>query len=135
MYVVPFQIQQLFENIVSNSIKYSSPGKKIEIEISSKIVNGERLDFISSNDPNKKENYLNITFSDNGIGFDQKYSEKIFEIFQRLHGKNEYSGTGIGLSICKKIVENHHGFITATGKLNEGAKFDIYLPASQLAVN
>lgn len=135
MYVVPFQIQQLFENIVSNSIKYSSPGKKIEIEISSKIVNGERLDFISSNDPNKKENYLNITFSDNGIGFDQKYSEKIFEIFQRLHGKNEYSGTGIGLSICKKIVENHHGFITATGKLNEGAKFDIYLPAAQLAVN
>ncbi len=135
MYVVPFQIQQLFENIISNSIKYSQPRKKIEIEISSKMVNGERLDFIPTNNPNKKEDYLNITFSDNGIGFDQKYSEKIFEIFQRLHGKNEYSGTGIGLSICKKIVENHHGFITATGKLNEGSKFDIYLPISQLAIN
>ena len=130
MYVVPFQIQQLFENIVSNSIKYSSPGKKTEIEIYSKMVNGEILDFIPANNPNKKESYLNITFSDNGIGFDQKYSEKIFEIFQRLHGKNEYSGTGIGLSICKKIVENHHGFITATGEINEGAKFDIYLPVA-----
>ncbi|MDP1803229.1 MAG: ATP-binding protein, partial [Bacteroidota bacterium] len=135
MYVVPFQIQQLFENIISNSIKYSKPEKKTEIEISSKIINGEKLAFIPTNDPNKKGDYINITFSDNGIGFDQKYSEKIFEIFQRLHGKNEYSGTGIGLSICKKIVENHHGFITANGKLNEGAKFDIYLPASQLAVN
>jgi PAS domain S-box-containing protein len=135
MYVVPFQIQQLFENIISNSIKYSQPDKKIIIEINSKIINGEKLDIIPVNNSNKKEDYINITFADNGIGFDQKYSEKIFEIFQRLHGKNEYSGTGIGLSICKKIVENHGGFITAIGKLNEGAKFDIYLPASPLAVN
>ncbi len=135
VYVVPFQIHQLFENIISNSIKYSKIGRPIEIEINSKKVNGENIDIIPSNNQNKKEDYINITFSDNGIGFDQKYSEKIFEIFQRLHGKNEYSGTGIGLSICKKIVENHSGFITATGKPDQGAKFDIYLPSSTLSVN
>ena len=126
---VAFQIQQLFENIISNSIKYGKSGKKVEVEITSALVNGEQLNFINSSSPLKNDDYYKISFSDNGIGFDQKYSEKIFEIFQRLHGKNEYGGTGIGLSICKKIVENHNGFITATGKLNEGATFIIYLPA------
>ena len=69
-----------------------------------------------------------ITFSDNGIGFDEQYSEKIFSIFQRLHSKEEYPGTGIGLTICRKIAENHQGFITASSKTNEGATFCIYLP-------
>ncbi|MBA2612062.1 MAG: PAS domain-containing protein [Bacteroidetes bacterium] len=126
---VAFQIQQLFENIIGNSIKYSIPGKRTEIEISSSLVNGKQLNFISSNNPQQNDDYFKISFSDNGIGFDQKYSEKIFEIFQRLHSKSEYSGTGIGLSICKKIVENHNGFITAVGEPNKGATFIIYLPA------
>lgn len=69
------------------------------------------------------------TISDNGIGFEQQYSEKIFEVFQRLHGKNEFNGTGIGLSIVKRIVENHNGVITATGEPHKGATFDIYIPA------
>ena len=75
--------------------------------------------------------YYHISISDNGIGFDPKFKHKIFEIFQRLHEKNDYEGTGIGLTIVKKIVENHHGIITATGRINKGAKFDIYIPANQ----
>ncbi|MDO6473494.1 ATP-binding protein [Maribacter sp. 1_MG-2023] len=63
-----------------------------------------------------------------GIGFEKKYQEKIFEIFQRLHGKTEFSGTGLGLSICKKIVQSHNGTITAKGELNKGAEFTVYLP-------
>ena len=70
-----------------------------------------------------------LSVSDNGIGFDASYSEKIFEVFQRLHGKEKYKGTGIGLAIVKKIVENHEGVIKASRKPGEGARFDIYLPA------
>jgi signal transduction histidine kinase len=74
-------------------------------------------------------NYCHISISDNGIGFEQQYSEKIFEVFQRLHGRSEYQGTGIGLAIVKKIVENHNGIITAKGEQDKGATFDIYIPA------
>lgn len=72
--------------------------------------------------------YYCISVTDNGIGFEQEYAEKIFELFQRLHGKSEYSGTGVGLTICRKIVSRLNGFIIAQGKLNEGTTFIIYLP-------
>ena len=72
--------------------------------------------------------YCHITFSDNGIGFEKEFEEQIFEVFQRLHHQEIYPGTGIGLAIAKKIIENHNGVITATGELNKGARFDIYLP-------
>jgi two-component system CheB/CheR fusion protein len=65
---------------------------------------------------------------DNGIGFDPQYNERIFEVFQRLHSSEEYKGTGMGLAICKRIIENHNGVITAMGKLGEGVRFDIYIP-------
>ena len=80
--------------------------------------------------PNAHENelYHQITISDNGIGFDPEYKSKIFEVFQRLHAKTEFDGTGIGLSICNKIAQNHHGFITAHGETNKGAVFTFYLP-------
>ena len=71
-----------------------------------------------------------IVVKDNGIGFDEKYSEKIFNIFQRLHGRMEYEGTGIGLAICRKIVLNHNGYITVSSKENEGSEFIVILPAS-----
>ena len=76
--------------------------------------------------PQKK--YCHIGIADNGIGLDPKYKDKIFEVFQRLHGKEEYEGTGIGLAIVKKIIDNHHGAITATGRLGVGTTFDIYIP-------
>ena len=78
--------------------------------------------------PDNKEKYYKITFRDNGIGFKQEYAERIFGLFNRLHNKDEYIGTGIGLSICKKIVENHHGFIFAEGKPDIGSEFTVYLP-------
>ncbi|PIV94831.1 MAG: histidine kinase, partial [Flavobacteriaceae bacterium CG17_big_fil_post_rev_8_21_14_2_50_33_15] len=74
--------------------------------------------------------YHKITFTDNGIGFDQKYAKKIFDLFNRLHNKQDYSGTGIGLSICKKIIQNHKGFIFANGEINVGSVFTIYLPVN-----
>ena len=77
-----------------------------------------------------KNFYHKITFTDNGIGFEQKYADQIFQLFSRLHNKKDYSGTGVGLSICKKIVDNHQGFIFAKGEINVGATFTIYLPVS-----
>jgi hypothetical protein len=76
----------------------------------------------------KRKEYFKITVSDNGIGFEQEYSEKIFILFNRLHQKSDYVGTGIGLSICKKIAENHNGFIIAEGKPGIGAAFSVFLP-------
>jgi chemotaxis family two-component system sensor kinase Cph1 len=76
--------------------------------------------------------YYRIKFEDNGIGFEQKYESKIFTLFQRLHLHEEYSGTGIGLALCKKIVENHGGFINATSELGKGATFNVYLPVEKV---
>ena len=75
------------------------------------------------------KDYCHITITDNGIGFEKEFSEKIFEVFQRLHNKDKYTGTGIGLAIVKKIVNNHNGTITVSSKLNKGTSFDIYIPA------
>ena len=108
----PTQIEQLFINLIDNGIKYSQPDRDPEIEITA-TRSGE---------------LWKIDFSDNGIGFDEAYEKKIFEVFQRLHSNNEYSGTGIGLAICKKIVENHRGTITAHSVLGKGSVFSIILP-------
>ena len=80
---------------------------------------------------NGKTDYYKITVSDNGIGFDQKYTDEIFMVFKRLHSYHEFEGTGVGLSICKKIIEKHNGFIKAESSLNEGSSFIIYLPETQ----
>lgn len=125
---VPLQINQLFTNLIMNSIKYRKEGIAPVIQISSRWVQpGE----IKTSDILLNETgYWKISISDNGIGFEQKYADKIFELFQRLHSRVEYEGTGIGLSICKKVVQNHKGFIRATGKPGMGASFEIYLPAN-----
>ena len=126
--MVKFQFRQLMYNLLSNSIKYSKsdvpPVVTIEIEI---ITNANTID---ENLLNDKE-YVQITITDNGIGFDEQFSEKIFEVFQRLHSKQEYVGTGIGLAIVKKIVQNHAGVISASGELNKGSVFTIILPKKQ----
>lgn len=123
--VVVFQIRQLFCNLIGNSLKYSKETVAPVITISYHSVEGSELHMEEA----KAALYHKITFSDNGIGFEQQYAGKIFDLFGRLHQKNEYSGSGIGLAICKKIVENHSGFINAEGTPGKGASFHIYLPA------
>jgi PAS domain S-box-containing protein len=118
------QLGQLFANLISNSLKFSE--KNTRIKISSAVVTKDQIPDAPPLLIARK--YLQINFEDNGIGFEQQYEKVIFSLFQRLHGKQDYAGTGIGLALCKKIVENHNGYITATGELNKGAKFMIYLP-------
>ncbi|HEY0060011.1 MAG TPA: response regulator [Flavisolibacter sp.] len=125
------QIQQLFQNLLSNSLKFARLEGRPEISIQSELVKGSSL---LTNDLKLKSNiYHQITIKDNGIGFDPKYSEDIFVVFKRLHSYHEFEGTGIGLSICKKIIEQHKGFISAEGKLNEGAVFSVAFPHQELA--
>lgn len=123
--VIPFQFHQLMYNLVSNSLKFSHPDVIPQITIKCEINKGSKM---KNDNLDKDRDYCHITFSDNGIGFDQQYSDKIFEVFQRLHGKETYQGTGIGLAIVKKIIDNHKGVITAKGELGKGATFDIYIP-------
>ncbi len=122
--VIPFQFNQLFTNLIANALKFTSAQRKPEILISCKNDLGRNLNAKLS--PHVQ--YCCITVSDNGIGFDVQYNERVFEIFERLHKKDNYPGTGVGLAICKKIAENHHGTITASSEVDKGAKFDIYIP-------
>ena len=124
--IIAFQFRQLMYNLISNALKFSKPDVPSHIIIKSRIVKGSKLT-IETLSPDK--NYCHITIKDNGIGFEPHFSERIFEVFQKLHGKEVYAGTGIGLAIVKKIVENHNGVITSTSELNNGAQFDIYIPA------
>ncbi len=110
--VIPYQMGQLFQNLISNSLKFSFPDKAPHISITGST----------------EGQMFRILVKDNGIGFEDIYKDRIFEVFQRLHGKMEYNGTGIGLAIVKKIVENHKGSIIASGKLGEGSTFEILIP-------
>ena len=123
--VIPYQIEQLFINLIGNSLKYSQPDLVPEISIESEKVNSDQ--FPELLDQNIKKFYK-ITFTDNGMGFDPQFKETIFILFQRLHSRQEYPGTGIGLAICKKIVENHKGFITADSTPEVGSVFTVFLP-------
>jgi signal transduction histidine kinase len=125
--IIIFQFRQLMYNLISNALKFSNPDIPSHITIKSRIVKGSNL-HIEKLSPEKK--YCHITIKDNGIGFEPHFSERIFEVFQKLHGKDIYGGTGIGLAIVKKIVENHNGIIIATSELDKGAQFDIYIPAA-----
>ncbi|WP_025763547.1 PAS domain S-box protein [Dyadobacter tibetensis] len=123
--VIPFQMEQLFTNLIGNALKFTRKNCPPVVHIKSELVWGYQhpeLQLVSD------KQYYCISISDNGIGFDQEYQDRIFQVFQRLHSKTAYEGTGIGLSICKKIVENHSGVIHAEGKLMEGATFYVYLP-------
>jgi light-regulated signal transduction histidine kinase (bacteriophytochrome) len=123
--IIPFQFRQLIYNLASNSVKFAQSDTPPHIKIISTLGKGKLFenDLLSP-----EKNYCHISISDNGIGFDQQYNKKIFDVFQRLHGRELYNGTGIGLAIVKKIVENHNGFISAKGEVNKGATFDIYIP-------
>ncbi|PXY46347.1 sensor histidine kinase [Flavobacterium hydrophilum] len=122
---IPFQFVQLMENMIHNAIKFSQPEIPLQITIKSRFVDSSVLNDVQLL-PNVK--YCHISFGDNGIGFEQEHNEKIFGVFQKLHGRDLYEGTGIGLAIVKKIIENHDGFINATGEPMKGATFNIYIP-------
>jgi len=122
------EFRQLFQNLLSNSLKFFNPNKKPIISIEAKESSSEELKKLTYYNSNKR--YASIHFSDNGIGFDDNYAEKIFVIFQRLHGKDIYEGTGIGLAICKKIVEKYGGAIYAHSNPGQGADFIVILPLS-----
>ena len=106
------QMRQLFQNLIANAFKFHRPGFPPLVKVTSEVGNGRCI----------------LSVVDNGIGFDEKYLDKIFTIFQRLHGKQEYEGTGVGLAVCRRIVERHGGTITAQSKIGEGARFLIALP-------
>ena len=129
--VIPFQLRQLMQNLISNAIKFSDPGRPPHIVVQSELTQGSILKknySLGNKEFSLNKIYCHISVADNGIGFEEEYKERIFDLFQRLHGKADYPGTGIGLSIVKKIVENHSGFIIASSKPDQGACFDIFLP-------
>ena len=123
--VIPVQIHQLFLNIIGNAIKYNKVGISPMVKIKVNVV---KSDFDDGAELDPALSYWKISIEDNGIGFEQQYENKILELFQRLHGKAEYSGTGIGLAICKKIVQNHNGILKAIGRPGDGAIFSVYFP-------
>lgn len=128
----PVQIRQLFQNLVSNSLKFCKTGCPPEIQIDSVKLLGSDISGVEASLINNT--FHSIYFKDNGIGFDPKYAEDIFVVFKRLHSYHEFEGTGIGLSICKKIVDRHNGFIRAESKQDEGSTFVITLPENMNSV-
>jgi two-component system CheB/CheR fusion protein len=122
--IISGQMRQVFQNIISNALKFTRKDQHPKIRIESERVN--RCAFDAKPDPGGE--FCRITISDNGIGFDNQYAEKIFTIFQRLHSREKYEGTGIGLAITRKIIEKHNGIISASSRENEGARFVIILP-------
>ena len=120
--VMPFQFHQLFFNIIGNAIKYQRENVPPVIKVKAEPV---------THATETGKEFYKIIINDNGIGFEQEYADDIFKLFQRLHGRSEYSGTGIGLAICKKIVENHHGTITATSEPGKGSTFTILIPVEK----
>jgi signal transduction histidine kinase len=127
--IIPDQMRQVFQNLISNAIKFSKQDIKPEIKIWSDFSREKSI----QGKPADKGDYCRIYIEDNGIGFNEQYLDKIFTMFQRLHGREEYEGTGIGLSIVKKIIERHNGLVTAKSKEAEGTTFIIILPVQQAA--
>ena len=116
----PMQMHQLLLNLLSNALKFQTAGAVPVIKVRSRTfsaLSGEQL--------------CEITVEDNGIGFEEKYLEKMFAVFQRLHGRSEYEGTGVGLAVCRRITDRHHGTITAKSQLGQGAIFIVTLPLRQ----
>lgn len=124
--IIPFQFRLLFSNLLSNSLKFFQPDRKLKINIKCESQYGAELNPKLA--PDIK--YCHICITDNGIGFNPKYNERIFNLYERLNGE-QFPGTGLGLAICKRIVENHHGLITANGEPDKGAQFDIYIPSDR----
>lgn len=133
------QLRQLFQNLLSNAIKFRLPGVPPRVSVTHRVLSsadlpssvvGTALALLTTDDGKTINKFYEINVADNGIGFDEKYLDRIFQVFQRLHGKNVYAGTGVGLAICRKVVENHRGAITASSKPGSGTTFHVYLPVA-----
>src|SRR5206468_7385544 len=111
----PLQMRQLLQNLISNAIKFRRANIPPEVWVTSELL----------------DDHVHITVRDNGIGFEAQYARRIFRVFDRLHGRSEYAGTGIGLALCRKIVERHGGTIVADADPGEGATFTVTLPLRQ----
>lgn len=120
------QIRQLFQNLLSNALKFSRPGIAPVIHIDCRPARGHEFDMVPVTESRRR--FYCIDVHDNGIGFEPKYAERIFQVFQRLHSRSQYAGTGIGLAIVQKVVENHKGYVSAVGHLGTGTTFKILLP-------
>ncbi len=118
-------MRQLFQNLIGNALKYRQENVPPKIELASEFVSKE-----TGAPKNSHGGLCQIKVLDNGIGFEEQYAERIFGIFQRLHGREQYEGTGVGLAITRKIAERHGGSITANGRPGEGAMFTVILPVS-----
>ncbi len=135
------QLRQLLQNLIGNALKFQPPNAKPRVVIASRIVagrDGNLPGFVELEKPAAicapdEQPFLQLTIKDNGIGFDEKYLDRIFVVFQRLHGRQEFEGTGIGLAVCRRIVDRHRGVITARSKPGEGATFVVTLPVHQAA--
>lgn len=121
----PLQMRQLLQNLIGNALKFKKPDVQPEIKIDARLL---KSPFAGTPEEDPYAEQCEITIQDNGIGFDEKYLDKIFAVFQRLHGRNEYEGTGVGLAVCRRITDRHGGTITARSKLGEGAAFIVTLP-------
>lgn len=130
------QLEQLFQNLISNAVKFRQPDAPPSISISSRVLkvrdipafrSGREL-LVPTKADGSEQLFNEISVADNGIGFDEKYIDRIFQVFQRLHGKGSYAGTGVGLAICRKVSENHRGMLTATSQFGMGSTFILYLP-------
>lgn len=121
---IPLQMSQLFLNLFTNALKFSERPPEINIQVQALTPE----DYTKTNLPKKEAQYLKIVFRDNGIGFEQQYADRVFSIFQRLHSSDQYAGTGIGLALCKKIMENHGGAIAVESELGKGTSFFLYFP-------
>jgi signal transduction histidine kinase len=126
----PLQMRQLLQNLIGNALKFYRENELPFVRIYSQIIGQEQE--LAENSVSAA--LCQITVEDNGIGFDQKYCDRIFQVFQRLHGRSEYKGTGMGLAICRKIVERHGGSITTESMPGQGAKFIVTLPVNQLSL-
>ena len=122
---IPFQIHQLLMNLISNALKFAKPQEPPRVEVHATQVPGSLMSFA---EVDAARQYHCITVADNGIGFEPEFRKRIFDIFQRLHHRDRYEGTGVGLAICRRIAENHDGFIEAQGVPGQGAVFQVYIP-------
>lgn len=121
------QLEQLFQNLISNALKFTPPAKRPRITVSCRVC--DRADLPAAVSPNGHTGqFCQIDVTDEGVGFDTQYLDRIFQVFQRLYGKDEFPGTGVGLAICQRVVQNHGGGITATSTAGRGATFSVFLP-------